>query len=49
VTVASFVILDDLKGGGNNGSLRTYFSTYISTRRKIGPLYDQIFIAPKWA
>jgi len=49
VNVVNFVILDDVKHGGNNGILaRNMFPNIkISAIRKIDPLYDQIFIVPK--
>jgi len=41
------VILDDLKVGGNNGIVEIYFPNLNTASMKLGPLHEQIYIAPK--
>jgi len=44
-----FVICDDLKVGGNNGILEIFAPNLNTYNKEIGPLHEQIFIAPKWS
>jgi len=43
------VISDDLKVGGNNGIVEIYAPNLNTATRKLGPLHEHIYIAPKWS